>query len=190
MRICKFIPTKENWKKIRAFYNSLTIEKETFQDDSTINGWPVFPKARFLIVAMSSGKIIGVAGLKKNSYTFTVIKKEFQGQGLGQMMFKIRRREIDKLGIKKIRSKTFNPVALHILKKEGYRELYTLKTVKADETIKVEYYLELPLSNMTRFTFPFRKIIYVLYKFWRSWFTFHFRKIGSILYTKFWKSWH
>ncbi len=156
MRIRKFVPTKENWKKLRVFYDSLTIEKETFQ-----SAWPTFTHAKVLFVAWSSDKIIGVAGLKEKNHTFIVIKKEFQGQGLGQKMVMIRNREIERLGFKKIRAITFNPVALHVLKKEGFKELYTVKNL---------HYFELPLSTMAKLTFPFRKIAYILYaKLWRSW---------------------
>ena len=156
MKISKFVPNKENWKKLREFYDSLTVEKETFQAS-----WQTFTHAKFLFVAWSTDKIIGVSGVNERYHTFTVIKSDFQGQGFGQKMFKIRRREIERLGFKKIRAQTFNPVPLHIVKKEGYKELYTVNAV---------HYFELPLSTMTKLTFPFRKIAYILYaKLWRSW---------------------
>jgi len=172
MRVNKFLPTKENWKKLREFYNSLTEEKETFQRDPTSDTWPTFRRAKTLFVSWFSNKIVGVAGLNEQNNAFVIIKKEFQGQGLGKKIISACNRDISRLGFKKIRAKTFNPIAFHVLKKEGFKELYTVKNVRYSgrSTPKTVHYFELPLSNMTKLTFPFRNIAYILYaKIWRSW---------------------
>jgi len=79
-----FLKGIENQKlrqKVVNFYNSLTIELETFGISLQ-----QLLQCKLLIVKEDEGKIVGMSGLLKGNYTFFVVKNEYQSQRIGTML--------------------------------------------------------------------------------------------------------
>ena len=109
--------------ELKAFHDSLTKEKETFD-------LPLYKmlEAKFCIVRRDkNGKIIGIAGIqKKYNLIFAVVKKEYQNRGIGRELFRetIRRAIVE--GVSYIAGNLYasNAKSLHLLLKFGFTPLH------------------------------------------------------------------
>ena len=145
---------KKDMNMLKNFYNSLEEEKTTFQSP-----WDSIKNPKLMIINEYEGKIIAICGVNNEDKSFTCVKKEFQGRGIGKRLYPLRLKYCKKMGIKKVKTSSSNPISQHLLEKTEYKKLY-----RVDKNV----YYELSLSNILKITFPIRRIVYLLYGFWRN----------------------
>ena len=140
----RVIDIKKELDRLKEFYDSLEDEKKTF----TLP-WALLEKSNFVVVEERDGKIIGIDGIHSNCYTFTCIKKEYQGQGIGAKLVKERNRILkqNKIGIVYASTQKDNIIARRLMKKIGY------SLVKIEDDM---YHYELCISMKAKFWKYFR----------------------------------
>lgn len=127
-------------KKIEEFYNSLTIEKETFRRPLSH-----LIKSQILITEVVNSSIVGIAGVHSErvccfhkNFLFIVIRHDLQNQGYGQRLVNRLILRSQKLGISYIALtvKNSNYAAIHLYKKAGFT---TIGKIKIKDDVDFEW---------------------------------------------------
>jgi len=149
-----FKRNKNDLKMLKTFYNSLEEEKTTF-----LSSWNTITNAKFMLISEYEGNIIAISGVTHKDNSFSCVKKQYQGRGIGKSLAARKLKYCTKIGVKKIRAASFNPISQHLAEKTGYKEL-----LRIDKTV----YYELPLLKVSKITLPIRRIGYLLFGFWMN----------------------
>ena len=108
-------------RKLAHFFNTLTIEKETFA--ITLHN---ILQSKWIVLKEEEGKVIAAAGIRNNNTFFIVVKNEYQNQGIGQELTKEAIRQAIKRNYSHITLNVLysNTKAIHIFQRRGFTPLF------------------------------------------------------------------
>ena len=146
---------KNDSQLIKSFYKQLDEELENFG----LSANKLIETLNFVEYEYIDGKIVGIAGLREGSDFFIIVKKDYQGTGLGQKLLKkvIGRAKNSSCNYIELSVVKQNKSAVHIYKKYAFRIIGSMLAGEKDS-----YYMIKPLSLRGKLFMLRQKIVFLI----------------------------